>query len=90
MARPGIFQPRVAYRNCCLLQIGDGLTLIDAIFPGTWPLLVSVLDVLRRARISFPASPSTDPGVPPGFLARVHTNGHVGFFLPGSGALYSR
>lgn len=44
--RPGIFQLRVAYTNCYLLETNDGLTLIDAGFPGTWPLLVSVLDVL--------------------------------------------
>lgn len=43
---PGIFQLRIAYTNCYLLKTGAGLTLIDAGLPRTWPLLLSVLDVL--------------------------------------------
>jgi glyoxylase-like metal-dependent hydrolase (beta-lactamase superfamily II) len=45
---PGVHRLEHAYVNCYLLEGGRGLTLVDAAFPGTWPILDRALRALNR------------------------------------------
>jgi glyoxylase-like metal-dependent hydrolase (beta-lactamase superfamily II) len=45
---PGVHRLEHAYVNCYLIEDDDGVTLVDAAFPATWPLLLRALSALHR------------------------------------------
>jgi glyoxylase-like metal-dependent hydrolase (beta-lactamase superfamily II) len=45
---PGIHRLEHAYVNCYLLEDADGLTIVDAALPKTWPLMQRAIRALGR------------------------------------------
>jgi len=45
---PGIHRLAHAFVNCYIVETDDGITLVDAAFPSTWPNLVRALKELDR------------------------------------------
>jgi glyoxylase-like metal-dependent hydrolase (beta-lactamase superfamily II) len=45
---PGVHRLEHAYANCYLVEDDTGVTLIDAAFPATWPLLLRALKAVHR------------------------------------------
>lgn len=45
---PGVHKLEHAYVNCYLLEGRGGVTIVDAAFPGTWPLILSALLAIGR------------------------------------------
>lgn len=47
---PGVHALEHAFTNCYLIEgdEGEGVTLVDAAFPRTWPLLLAALDAIGR------------------------------------------
>jgi glyoxylase-like metal-dependent hydrolase (beta-lactamase superfamily II) len=45
---PGVHRLEHAYVNCYLVEDDNGVTLVDAAFPATWPLLLRALRLIRR------------------------------------------
>ncbi|MBX0300474.1 MBL fold metallo-hydrolase [Cryobacterium sp. 1639] len=45
---PGIHRLEHAYVNCYLIEGSDGITIVDAAFPATWPILQRALLALNR------------------------------------------
>ena len=46
---PGIHRLQHAYVNCYLLEDSDGVTIVDAALPATWPFLLQSLAAIGRA-----------------------------------------
>jgi glyoxylase-like metal-dependent hydrolase (beta-lactamase superfamily II) len=46
---PGIHQLTHAHVNCYLVEAEEGITIVDAAFPATWPVLQRALEVLGRS-----------------------------------------
>lgn len=45
---PGVHRLEHAYVNCYLVEADHGITLVDAAFPATWPILGRALRALNR------------------------------------------
>jgi glyoxylase-like metal-dependent hydrolase (beta-lactamase superfamily II) len=45
---PGVHQLEHAYVNCYLIEEGDAVTIVDAAFPRTWPLVGKALAAIGR------------------------------------------
>lgn len=48
LVAPGVHRLEHAYVNCYLVEASDGITLVDAAFPATWPFLQRALLALNR------------------------------------------
>src|SRR3954471_8219987 len=46
---PGVHLVRHAYTNCFVIEGDDGITLIDAGYPSTWPRVEACLRAISRS-----------------------------------------
>jgi glyoxylase-like metal-dependent hydrolase (beta-lactamase superfamily II) len=46
---PGVHQLEHAFVNCYLVEDGDAVTIVDAAFPRTWPLVAKALAAIGRS-----------------------------------------
>jgi len=71
---PGVHRLQHAYVNCYLVEGDEGITLVDAAHPATWPILKRALTSLNRSPADVKALVLTHAHFDHiGFAQRIHT-----------------